>query len=461
MNKTPPVPGTEVDSEEALTDWLRQHNVVEIECLLPDMNGVMRGKIVPREEFIASFDESGLRLPETSLIVSVTGESDYESQTASESDGDIGLRPVPGTVRLVPWYEEPTAQIICDAVAKDGALVPFASRTVLRHILDAYARLSLMPVVAPEVEFYLVAKNPDPDYPLEAPKGISGRREAGRQAYGIEAANEYDPVVNLIYSWSERCGIRIGTMAHEAGPAQLEINFRHGDPMLLADQVFLFKRVVRKAALRENMYATFMAQPHETEPGSAMHVHQSVLNAMSLENVFADAQGQDTAMLGHYIAGLQTFVAEATALFCPNVNSFRRMRLESDAPINLHWGHDNRTCGLRIPDSGPAARRVENRVGGADANPYLAFAATLACGLLGIQRQLTPQPPVTTDAKELPRNLPHSLPEALAMLDGSSGLRGVLGDTFVDAFLEVKKLEIEQYNKVISSWEREFLLLSV
>jgi len=453
----PPV----VTDIKELVAWLRSSRIDEVECLLPDINGVMRGKIVPREEFIAALAGDGIRVPETALILSVTGESDYNSRVAAEVDLDMFMAPDPATVRIVPWYECPTAQVICDALDKRGQPVDFAPRSVLKRVLDAYAERGIKPIVAPELEFYLVEKNTDPDLPLGVPVGLSGRREAGRQAYGIEAANEYDAVVNLIYDYCEACSIQIGTLAHEAGPAQLEINFRHGDPMAIADQVFLFKRVVRKAALRYDMYATFMAQPHETEPGSAMHIHQSVIDASTGVNIFSHADGSDSERLMHYVAGLQTYVEQATALFCPNVNSFRRMRLESDAPINLQWGRDNRTCGLRIPDSGPDARRVENRIGGADANPYIALAATLACGLIGLDNCVPPGPVTEGDAHALEFTLPRHLPEALRKLEESEPLRRVLGDRFVDAFIEVKNLELTKYNQVVSSWERNFLLLSI
>ncbi|KAA3630646.1 MAG: hypothetical protein DWQ08_06010, partial [Proteobacteria bacterium] len=236
---TPPV----IADRDALVTWLREFHIDEVECLMPDINGVMRGKIVPREEFIDALASDGLRVPETALIQSVTGESDYYTRVAAEVDQDIYMTPDPATVRIVPWYECPTAQIICDAWTKNGEPVDFAPRAVLRRVLETYAARGLKPVVAPEVEFYLVEKNTDPDMPLGVPIGLSGRREAGRQAYGIEAANEYDAVVNLIYDYCEACDIQIGTLAHEAGPAQLEINFRHGDAMSIADQVFLFKRV--------------------------------------------------------------------------------------------------------------------------------------------------------------------------------------------------------------------------
>ncbi|MCB1508950.1 MAG: glutamine synthetase [Hyphomicrobiaceae bacterium] len=446
---------------EAAIDWLRGRVIDEVECLVPDMNGMMRGKIVPREEFIRALKSGGVRLPEAIFVQAVTGDTVNDTKVASELDGDIRAQPDLGTLRIVPWYKEPTAQVICDALHMDGTPVEFAPRNVLRRVLKLYADKGLRPVVAPEVEFYLVTKTNDNDVPLSAPKGFSGRAESGRQAYGIEAANEFDPIVEDIYAFCEATRIEIGTMAHESGPAQLEMNFRHGDPIEIADQVFLFKRTARQAANRHDMYVTFMAQPHEDEPGSAMHVHQSLVRADDGTNIFSDAEGNDTEALNHYIGGLQRFVPQALSLFCPNVNSYRRIRRESDAPINVHWGRDNRTCGLRVPDAPPEARRVENRVIGVDANPYLAIAATLACGLIGMEEKIPAGEMITFDAHTLPFGLTEHLTDALRLLSECEPLRAVLGRRFADAFVEVKTLEWQFYNKVISSWEREYLLLNV
>jgi glutamine synthetase len=442
-------------------EWLRRHQIDEVECIVPDMNGIMRGKIVPREDFVRALSGAGLRLPEHVLIQGVTGDTVDDTHVAAEIDQDIRVVPDVATIRLVPWYQEPTAQVICDCLFTDGAPVDYAPRSVLQRVLATYAERGLRPIIAPEIEFYLVAKSSDPDLPLTVPSGISGRAESGRQAYGIEAANEFDPVVEDIYAFAEASRIEIGTMAHEAGPAQLEMNFRHGDPLALADQAFLFKRTVRQAALRHQMYATFMAQPHVNEPGSAMHIHQSVVRLADGGNIFVEPDGADSKALLHYISGLQRHAPTAMPLFCPNVNSYRRIRLESDAPINVHWGRDNRTCGLRVPDAPPDARRIENRIVGADANPYLAIAATLACGLVGLDEALEPAPVVSIDAHTLPFALPRHLHEALIAFGEADALRRVLGGRFVDAFVEVKTFEWRLYNRVISSWEREYLLLNV
>ena len=307
-------------------------------------------------------------------------------------------------------------------------------RYVLRKVLDLYRERGWRPVVAPELEFYLVKRNADADYPLEPPQGRSGQVERGRQSYGIDALNEYDPLIDDIYDFCEAQEIELGTLSHEAGIAQLEINLSHGDPLELADQAFLFKRTVREAATRHGVYATFMAKPMEREPGSAMHVHQSVVDIGTGENVFADAGGTFTPLFHAHIGGLQRYLPAAMSFLAPNVNSYRRITKYLAAPINVQWGIDNRTAGLRIPLGGAAATRVENRVAGADANPYLAIAASLACGFLGMVEELEPTPAVTGSAYKMPYELPLSLAESLRTLHGSPPLIEALGERFVAAW---------------------------
>jgi glutamine synthetase len=316
-------------------------------------------------------------------------------------------------------------------------------------------------VVAPELEFFLVEPNTDPDYPLKPPIGRSGRAEIGRQAYSIAAVNEFDPLFDDIYQFCEAQDLDIDTLIHEEGAAQMEINLNHGDALDLADQAFLFKRTAREAALRHKMYATFMAKPLAGEPGSAMHIHQSIVDAKTGENIFSDAEGKPTALFESFIAGLQKYLPSSMSLFGPNVNSYRRITRYHSAPINVQWGFDNRTAGLRVPVSEPQARRVENRLGGADANPYLAIAASLACGYLGMIEALKPTAPITGSAYDLPFSLPRSLADALALLQSSKPLLEVFGERFVAAYCAVKENEYETFSRVISSWEREHLLLNV
>jgi glutamine synthetase len=241
----------------------------------------------------------------------------------------------------------------------------------------------------------------------------------------------------------------------------MEINLIHGDPLELADQAFLFKRTAREAALRHKMYATFMAKPMADQPGSALHIHQSVVDTKTGQNIFSNAEGQPSKLFFAHIAGLQKFMPAAMSLFAPNVNSYRRITRYNMAPINVQWGYDNRTAGLRVPTSPPDARRVENRVAGADANPYLAIAASLACGYLGMVGNLTPTDPISSSAYEMPFALPLTLAESLTQLRSNKKLVDIFGERFVAAYAAVKESEYDTFLRVISSWEREHLLLNV
>src|SRR5450631_4103631 len=441
-----------------IQQFLKEHGISEVEAIIPDMAGVARGKLMPAEKFA---EEEGMRLPEAIFLQTVTGDYPDDQSAMNPSDIDIVLRADPKTVRVVPWAAEPTAQVIHDCFYGDGRPVTMAPRYVLRRVLELYEAQGWEPVVAPELEFFLVEPNIDSDYPLKPPVGRSGRPEIGRQAYSIAAVNEFDPLFDDMYSFCEAQDIEIDTLIHEAGAAQMEINLLHGNPMSLADQAFLFKRTAREAALRHKMYATFMAKPMAKEPGSAMHLHQSILDVKTRSNIFSAADGTPTQLFFAHIAGLQKYLPAAMALFAPNVNSYRRTTPHNSAPINVHWGYDNRTAGLRIPMSSPAARRVENRCGGADANSYLAMAASLACGYLGMVEGLKPTEPISGSAYDLPFQLPRTLAEALRLLRECRPLVDLFGERFVVAFSAVKESEHEAFLQVISAWEREHLLLNV
>lgn len=450
-----------VKSKDDLIKWLKDRRITEVEVMVTDMAGIARGKIVPTPKFISGLNERSLRMPESIFGQTVTGDF-IDSPVLPDTEPDFVLDPDPSTVRVVPWYDEPTAQIICNANYRDGSPVQVAPRNVLRRVLALYEAKGMQPVVAPEVEFFLAAKNIDPDYPLEPPIGTNGRRENARQSYGIDAVNEFDPIFEDMYDFCEAQDLDIDTLIHESGAAQVEINFDHGDPLLIADQAFLFKRTMRQAAMRHGIYATFMAKPYEGEPGSAMHIHQSLVDVDTGENLFSTRQGRDTKLFLSYIAGLQKYLGDAMALIAPNVNSYRRIVRDLAAPINTHWGHENRTVGLRIPESKRSGRRIENRVPGADCNPYLAFAASLACGYIGMENELVPTKEMKGNAYESKRHaLPRHLLDALENLRTASELKEVLGSDFISVFLSVKHTEHEAYQQVISAWEREHLLLNV
>lgn len=447
---------------ESIKSWIKRHNITEVECLIADFTGIARGKIMPANKFC---QEMGIRLPEAVLIQTVTGDyvdDDLYYKLVDPAEVDMKLLPDPLAVYMVPWAQEPTAQIIHDVYDKYGNLVELTPRNLLKKILKLYENKGWKPIIAPELEFYLTKTNINPDHPLEAPVGRSGRQETGRQSFSIDAVNEFDPLFEDVYDFCEAQELDVDTLIHEEGTAQMEINFQHGDALTLADQVFLFKRTVREVALKHKVTATFMAKPITDEPGSAMHIHLSVHERETGQNIFNGDNGNGSLLFQYFIGGLQKYIPSAMPLFAPNVNSYRRFLPGESAPLNVEWGIDNRTVAFRVPESNPENRRVENRLAGADANPYLAIAGSLACGYMGMLENIKPSDPSTGNAHELENHsLPLSLEHALMELAQSKPLCNMLGQKFVDAYVAVKETESENFKRIISSWERKYLLLSV
>lgn len=443
---------------ERLVQFLKEHQIHEVECVIPDMTGVARGKIVPRNLFLA---EDTMKMSKAALMLTVNGEfADYE-RFAGANDPDMVCVPDANTIRMVPWAIEQVAVVIHDCQDFDGRHVGISPRAVLRKVLKLYENKGWRPVVAPEMEFYLIAQNSNPHEPLRPPVGRAGRTEVGRQSFSIDAVNDFDPFFQELSTFCEAANLGVETLIHEVGAGQMEINFSHGDALDLADRVFLFKRAVRETAYRHKIFATFMAKPMENEPGSAMHIHQSIVDIQSGENIFSNADGTASRLFFSHIAGMQKYLPQAMPMFAPYVNSYRRLSRHTAAPINVRWGYDNRTCGIRIPNSGPAARRLENRVPGVDVNPYLAMAATLACGYLGMVEKLQPSEPMSDSAYSLDYELPRSLEDAVELMQACEELQEVLGTEFVEAFCNVKEKEFETFNRGITAWEREHLQLHV
>ncbi len=452
------------DMETNFADWIREKGISEVECLVPDMNGVIRGKVWPANKFVESAKSDSLRLPSSVFAITVTGQyADEPGDEEAFSDRDVSLHPDPDTLCVAPGFKTPTAFVFADAYYKGGGPYEISPRHVLRKVLSLYDEMGWKVFVAPELEFYLTQVNTDPDLPLLPPAGRSGRAETSPQPYGLEAVTEYEDLIEDIYDYAETASLHLDTMIHEAGTAQLEINFNHGDPIHLCDQVTLFKRIVRQVALKHGVYATFMAKPHENQPGSAMHQHISAVDAKTGRNLFGEGKGKEglTKTFRHFVGGMQTLLPEVAPLFAPNVNSFRRMRPDHSAPINLQWGYDNRSCGLRVPITDLPNTRVENRVPGADANAYLAVAASLVCGYIGVRDGMKPEAMVEGNAYRHARTLPRNLDEALYRMTECKEVIDILGEDFVRAFHRIKTDELDAYEGVISSWERDHLLLKV
>jgi len=443
--------------------WLEKNKVKHVQCLISDHTGVARGKVLPVAKFIS---EQGCRLGETILLQSVVGgyaASDVLWSLSDPRDVDMMLKPDPSACYLLPWEDEPTAMIIHDCYTPKDKAVTFSPRNLLKKVIELYSDQNWKAVVAPEMELYLTKTSTDPNEILQVPKGKSGRTEAGRQSFGLDAISEFSPLMKDIYAWANIQGLGLDVVVHEEGRGQFEFNFDHGDPLMLADQVFVFKRTVRAAAEKHGMTATFMAKPISGQPGSAMHVHQGVVDINTGDNIFADdSESGFSELFNYYLGGLQKHTPEVIPMFCPNVNSYRRFLTGESVPVNLHWGVENRTVGLRVPNAPKQATRVENRISGADANPYLAIAATLICGYIGMMEKIPASPETTTRSNgKLSKDLPSNIELALEMMENSDTIKKYLGEEFVRGFIATRQADYNHYKGEISAWERRFLLTNV
>jgi glutamine synthetase len=443
-----------VSKDEVFQPWLKERNIEDVEAFVPDMAGSARGKVVPADKF----GSGAMKMPEAVFAQTVSG--DYVKDPNNVEDRDMILTPDPATLRPVPWATEPAASVFLDCHHRDGSPVLKSPRAVLRSVLGKYEARGWVPVVAPEVEFYLLNAHSDPNVEAEPPEGRLGWTEGANQPYSIDTMNDFDPFINVLYSYSEDQGIHIDTLSQEMGPAQFEINFMHGNAVDLADQVFLFKRTVREVAIEHEMRATFLAKPMSEEAGSALHVHQSVVDKDG-SNVFSDKNGEPSALFFGFLGGLQKYMPDAMLIFAPYVNSYRRFMNPWASPVNLAWAVDNRTVGLRVPDSNPENRRIENRLAGSDVNPYLVLAATLACGYLGMVEGVKPTEPIDGSAYGSEFGLHRHIYAAIDALRDSNAMRSILGDDFVSLYCALKESEYLEFQEIITPWEREILMFNV
>ncbi len=442
---------------EAVKAYVNGRTIDEVECIISDLPGVARGKAVPASKFAK---QNNFYLPNSIFLQTLTGGWAEAAGDEGWVEPDMVLVPDLDTATAAPWTADVTLQVIHNAFDQNNDPIPTSPRNVLKRVVNLFRKRGLEPIVAPEMEFFLVARNIDPAQPIRPMMGRSGRPAAARQAYSMSAVDEYGPVIDDIYDFAEAQGFEIDGITQEGGAGQVEINLRHGDPVKLADEVFYFKRLIREAALKHDCFATFMAKPIAEEPGSAMHIHHSFIDAEG-QNIFVGPQGGETDVFYHMIAGLQNHLPSAIAMLAPYVNSYRRYVKDHSAPINLEWARDNRTTGIRIPLSDPQARRIENRIAGMDCNPYLGIAASLACCYLGMEEQDRPDKQYRGDAYDGEEGIPYDLFTALDLFDNAKKLHRILDPEFARVYSIVKRTEYSEFLQVISPWEREHLLLNV
>ena len=442
-----------MSSLKKVAELINAQNISEIECVFPTINATLRGKVMRGADFAQSKE---LRIARAVILQTINGEY-CDEHVIGATDNDTILKPDYATFKQLPWAKN-RGWVLHDCMNFDGTPSAHAPRNVLKNVLVQYENLGLKPVVAPEIEFYLFKHDGLEATGFTPPSMRGGGVELERQmGYSLNATTEFRDFWQQLQAAFDVLEIRTDTWLHEMAPNQFEINLLHGDALKLADDVVLFKYTLREIAAQYGLSAVFMAKPLADYDGSSMHIHQSIVDAKG-SNIFSNSQGLATPAFYAYIAGLQHYMADLMPLMAPYFNSWRRYAPGTQAPVNMQWGHDNRTIGLRVPHSDAASRRVENRFAGSDANPYLAIAATLACGLRGMHEKLTPTAPVDdADGYTFPREIAIGLESAVVQLKNSTHACEMFGNEFIDAFCNVKEIELAHFMYEVCSWDRRYL----
>ena len=457
----PPLPVDEA------RDFLDRHpDIASIDLLISDLNGVQRGKRIPRENLEKAYRD-GVNLPASVFALDILGNTIEETGLGlSSGDADRVCRPVPGTLMPSPWLRDGRqAQLLMTMTEADGGPFFADPRQVLTRVLERFGRAGLTPVVAVEMEFYLVDRARDALGMIQPPcSPASGERATHSQLYSISELDEYADFLEEIQAAARLQDLPLDTALKECAPGQFEINLIHCDDALAAcDSAVLLKRLIKGVAIKHGFEATFMAKPYGGEAGSGTHVHISLLDEAG-RNVFA-AEDQDplgTPLLREAVAGLLDLMPASMALFAPNLNAFRRFQPGLYVPMAPTWGYDNRSVAVRIPSGPNAARRLEHRVAGADANPYLLMATLLAAIDHGLQHRLTPPPAIDGNAyDQVAPSLTNSWSQALDLLEGSEVLTEALGRDFLHVFLANRRAERDQAMQAVSKLEYDWYLRHV
>ncbi len=421
-------------------------DIENLHIVLTGIGGVCRGKSLRRNEVERLYSD-GRMIAGSILGLDITGADVVETGLVWEDgDADRLLRPIPGTLVRTPWLPA-TGQVLVTPSELDGSPSPADPRHVLARVVDRFVELRLTPDIAIELEFYLLDRESalaGKARPPALPK--TGFRPYQMQAYDLSDLDDLSPVIADIYQACDAQGLPAETVLSEYSPGQFEIVLRHrADAMRAVDEAIMYKRLVKGVASRHGYEATFMAKPYADLSGSGMHVHISLADEAGA-NVFAAEDPAGTPMMRHAIGGLIATMAESVGIFAPNANSYRRFRGNSYAPIAPCWGVNNRTVSVRVP-AGPAeSRHIEHRVAGADANPYLAAAATLAAVHHGITAELDPGKPVVGNGYAIKREpLPTNWYAAMDLTERSGLLRSYFGERFMEIYCAIKRAEQDRF----------------
>ena len=457
------VPSTVAPAEFAAFTAL--HPQVEFfEFFYTNLSGVPRGKRLRRHEAEAAYAD-GRPMPGSVLVVDITGLDIAESGLIwSDGDADRLAWPVAGTLSMAPWLGDPiiggdTAQAILSMAELDGRPCALDPRQILQSVIDRFTADGLTPIVACELEFYLIDAVRAADGGIQVARGADGRRPRHAQVYGFDELQDDDAYLRELWAACAAMGVPAGAVVSEYAPGQLEMTLAHKPALAACDDAVRFKRAAKGCAAAHGRTATFMAKPFAGQPGSGLHIHVSIDDAVG-RNIFAAEALEGTPALRHAVGGACDFLADAMAIFAPNANSYRRFRAAGDDPARAGWGLNSRTVPVRIPPGPPASRHLEHRVSGADANPYLAVAAVLAGIHDGLTRRTEPGPPVTIDGHSTGERLPTDWSYSVERLSRSQRLVDYLGEAAVDTFALIKRVEQERYNSVVTALDYDWVLRS-
>ncbi|MDH3668255.1 MAG: glutamine synthetase family protein [Paracoccaceae bacterium] len=409
------------------------------EVYVTDLNGVARGKLVPAA-MLEKLGGGGMKMPTSTLGLDIFG-ADCEAAgiALDKGDPDGSLIPVGPSLAPLAWAERPTAQIQCMLSAPDGeGVCGYDPRGVLARVAERTASMGFTPVMALELEFYLI----DPEKPAPPVNPEAGGRLERAQIYDMGVMRSFEPVIAGITEAARTLGAPAETAICEFGAGQFEMNLTHtADPLAAADHLVALKRAIRGVARAQRMDATFMPKPYGDMSGSGMHIHLSLTDRDG-RNIFDGGGTEPNDKVKAAVGGMLRAMPDCMLIFAPHQNSYRRFMPGSYAPVVAAWGLDNRGTALRVPETAGKGARIEHRVAGADTNPYLLAAAVLAAALDGIERGTDPGAPVTGEASGADgAELPLSWVMAEQALSGSRFVADWLGEEFRAVFAAVKRQE--------------------
>ena len=460
MTKPPFASNKIADISEAHAFFAANPDIDAVDIIFTNMCGVPRGKRLRRHEVIAVY-ESGRFLPGSAVVVDITGRDTEETGLVWEDgDADRYVKPIPGTLVRAPWLGENAGQFLTSFYELDGTPNDLDPRHVLGSVIDRLAADGLTPVVAVELEFFLLDISGGTPRPA---KGlITPHRSGDNQVYGLRELEDFKPFFDDLYAACDAQNIPLESAISEYAPGQFELTLRHKpDALRATDDAVMYKRLVKGVAVKHGLEATFMAKPFAHEAGNGMHLHISMADE-SGANAFASEDPEGAPILRHAIGGMKAALGESMAIFAPNANSYRRFKANSYAPVAPTWGVNNRTVSLRIPAGSPASRHVEHRVCGADANPYLAVAAVLAAMHHGITNRIDPGPAVVGNGYEDEASagvkLPNNWFAANDAFEASALMNDYLGARFVKYYTIVKRTEMARFYGEVTSLDYDWYL---